>query len=386
MSKVLFLASWYPSKVDFLNGDFVERHAEAIALKNDVNVIFVCKDPLLKKEKFNFEYKENGRLKVYKGYYKESESRFDFIRKIISQYRYFKCLHKLYIIQLPNQGKPDLVHLCIPLKAGPFALYLKFFKNLKYVISEHQSYYMPASGIYDKQNFLTQWLTKLIFKHASCIHTVSKALGKILTEKNIIKKNYVVIPNVVNTNIFYPSEIYTQDNHFVTITGNVFHKNTDGILRAFNRVLKKRTDFKLFVVGPYKNSLKEMAAEMGLASHTQFLGAVPYHEVANINRQCTAMIFFTRYETFGCVIIEANACGLPVIASDLEVVRANIEENINGIFITSEDEDGLSKKILWYMDHKNNFNRNGIASFAKKNFNYEEISKQFDEFYKNALN
>src|SRR5665213_3438338 len=256
MSKILFLASWYPSRVDFLNGDFIERHAKAIALKNDVTVIFISKDPNLTKKKFEFTYEENGWLKVYKGYYKESESRFKIIRKLVSQFRYFKFLHTLYNQQSVKNGKPQLVHLYVPLKAGIYALYLRFFKQLNYVISEHHSIYMPASGLYEKKSFVTKWLIKLIFKNASAVHTVSKELGKILTEKNLIKGNYKIIPNVVNTNIFFPSSISNTSHsntthHFVTITGNVYHKNTDGIFRALKKVLEKTSNFQLHVVGPY---------------------------------------------------------------------------------------------------------------------------------------
>ena len=269
--KILFLASWYPGRVDLLNGDFIERHAESISLKNDVTVIFVCKDPLLKKRKVDYEYQEIGRLKVYKCFYSEFESRFIFIRKVISQFRYFKYIHRLYVKQLLTSGKPDLVHLYIPLKAGIFALYLKFFKHLKYVVSEQHSYYMPASGLYDKKSFITKWLIKLIFKNAASIHTVSSALGNILIEKNVIKSNYHVIPNVVDTHIFYPPEIFNSSNQFVTITGNMFHKNTDGIFRALKKVLEKRNDFKLFVVGPYKKDLWELSSKLGLGNHIIFL-------------------------------------------------------------------------------------------------------------------
>ena len=97
------------------------------------------------------------------------------------------------------------------------------------------------------------------------------------------------------------------------------------------------------------------------------------------------MIFFTRYETFGCVIIEANACGLPVIVSDLNVTRENVEENVNGMFVSSEDEDDLSKKVLWYMDNKNTFNKKEIAFYARNKFNYEKISDQFNELYNDVL-
>lgn len=87
MDKLLILASWYPSRVDFLNGDFVERHAKAIALKFDVTVIFISKDHELKDQVYDFEFEEKDNVKSYKGFYKDFNSRFSFVRKIVSQYR-----------------------------------------------------------------------------------------------------------------------------------------------------------------------------------------------------------------------------------------------------------------------------------------------------------
>ncbi len=53
MYNVLFLASWYPSKVDPFDGDFIERHAKSISLTNRVFVIYVVKDPSDKKRGSN---------------------------------------------------------------------------------------------------------------------------------------------------------------------------------------------------------------------------------------------------------------------------------------------------------------------------------------------
>ena len=387
MDKILFLASWYPSRVDFLNGDFVERHAKAIALLYDVSVIFVSKDLKLKNKVYDFEYEEKDNVKVYKGFYKEYNSNFSIIRKTVSQFRYLRCCHQLYRHVTKKEGKPDFVHLYIPMKAGVYALYLKVFKNLKYVVSEQHSYYMPASNGYEKNSFATKTLIRFIFKNASAVHTVSRSLGDILMKKNIIKKNSTVIPNVVNIEIFKPQAKKSQRlfTRFVTITGNVYHKNTDGIIRAFKKVLNKKNNFTLDIIGPYPGKLKTLASNSGLNDHINFYGAVSYQKVAQIMSANDAMIFFTRYETFGCVIIEANACGLPVIASDLPVIRENISEGFNGIFVQSENENELAEKIIWYMENKDKFDPGTIASFTANKFNYRKISEEFDGFYKTAF-
>jgi glycosyltransferase involved in cell wall biosynthesis len=384
MDKLLILASWYPSRVDFLNGDFVERHAKAIALKYDVTVIFISKDHELKDKFYDFEFEQTDNVKTYKGFYKEFNSKFSFVRKIVSQYRYFKTLNQLYKNYVSNEGEPRFVHLYIPVKAGIYALYLKFFKQIKYVVSEQHSYYMPESGGYDKISLFEKWMIKRIFQKAGAVHTVSNSLGKVLQQNKIITGNFTVIPNVVNVEIFQPKE---EINHpaktkFLTITGNVFHKNTDGIIRALKIVSQKRNDFTLEVIGPYQNALTELARDSGISKSINFHGAVPYEKVAEIMKNCDAMIFFTRYETFGCVIIEANACGLPVIASDLPVTRENITEGLNGIFVISENEEQLAEKLCWYMDHKNHFSKNEIAKLTAEKYNYQKISDLFEDFYK----
>ena len=384
MDNILILASWYPSRVNFLNGDFVERHAKAIALKFDVTVIFISKDHELKDQVYDFEFEEKDNVKSYKGFYKDFNSRFSFVRKIVSQYRYFKSLDQLYKKYISTEGKPHFIHLYIPMKAGIYALYLKSFKQVKYVVSEQHSYYMPESGGYDKISIFEKLMIKKIFRNASAVHTVSKSLGKALQQKNIPTGDFRVIPNVVNVEIFQPKEGINDPakTKFVTITGNVFHKNTDGIIRALKILSRKRNDFTLEIIGPYQNVLKELAAESAISKSINFHGAVPYENVAAIMSKCDAMIFFTRFETFGCVIIEANACGLPVIASDLPVTRENITEGLNGIFVISENEEQLAEKLCWYMDHKNHFSKNEIAKLTAEKFNYQKISDLFEDFYK----
>ena len=62
MYKVLFLASWYPSKVDPFNGDFIERHAKAISLNNQVFAVYVIKDPSIKNGKSSVIKQIEGNL------------------------------------------------------------------------------------------------------------------------------------------------------------------------------------------------------------------------------------------------------------------------------------------------------------------------------------
>ena len=157
------------------------------------------------------------------------------------------------------------------------------------------------------------------------------------------------------------------------------------MLQAFAIAKKTTGNFILNLVGPLPDAIKKLINELGLEKHVITWQERNYQEVADIMQQSDVFVFFTRYETFGCVIIEANACGLPVIISDLEVTRELVSEKDNGLFVKSEDVKDLSEKILYMIDHLDNFDPIAISLQTRKKFNYEKIGKQFIDWYNYVL-
>jgi glycosyltransferase involved in cell wall biosynthesis len=110
-----------------------------------------------------------------------------------------------------------------------------------------------------------------------------------------------------------------------------------------------------------------------------------YKEVAMIMKQSDVFVFFTRYETFGCVIIEANACGLPVIATDLKVTRELIIDKVNGLLVKSENVEDLSSKISEAINDINQFDRKNISERTIEKFNYETVAEKFVVWYDSVI-
>src|SRR6185295_1755872 len=106
-----------------------------------------------------------------------------------------------------------------------------------------------------------------------------------------------------------------------------------------------------------------------------------YNEVANEISRSDAMIHFTRYETFGCVIAESLCCGVPVIISDLDVTKELIKDKINGLLVTESDVNDLAEKILFFMEKGFTINSKQVAEESQQKFNYLHIGKKFDEMY-----
>src|SRR5690606_40406315 len=103
---VLWLVSWYPGKTDPFNGDFIERHAKAVAAFTPVIIIFISKDDSLKKGSFLIEKEVEGNLTVFHGYY--GPSSLPSFEKLYSSYRYFHLQKKIFSQIRKERGLPDL--------------------------------------------------------------------------------------------------------------------------------------------------------------------------------------------------------------------------------------------------------------------------------------
>jgi len=97
------------------------------------------------------------------------------------------------------------------------------------------------------------------------------------------------------------------------------------------------------------------------------------------------MIFFTRFESFGCVIAESACAGVPVILSDLAVTREIIEEGVNGHFVSSENEEQLAAAIRRFIDGRCAFDNRAIAKAAAEKYNYRQVALLMDELYTKAI-
>src|SRR5690606_21768007 len=140
--KILWLASWFPSRVDLLTGDFIERHAKATSLYDKVTVLFVVKNRLLKAGEISREsrkYNDNFSAEIL--YYGEHTGRPGGVtpqrKGWVAAFGYLKNYLKLVKEYTRLNGKPDLVHVHVVFRAGLIALYLKYRYGIKYVISEH---------------------------------------------------------------------------------------------------------------------------------------------------------------------------------------------------------------------------------------------------------
>jgi glycosyltransferase involved in cell wall biosynthesis len=379
--KILWLCSWYPNKTEPFNGDFIERHGQAASLYNDIYVIHVANDSRAT-QPIKDEIQQSGSLRQHITYFKRSYS---FLGKLIANLKYQQLYRRAIRKYIIDHGLPDIVHVHVPLKAGLAALWISKRKKIPIVLTEHWGIYNSiVRDNFQKRGKIFRKYTKMIIEKAGAFTSVSRYLGDGVNNM-VAKKEYRVIPNVVNTDLFYLKARPGEPFRFLHVSNMVPLKNAEGILRAFKRFNENGGNAELIMVGDTEQHIRDSARELGLIGKTVFFrGEIPYAEVAKEMQQSHCLVLFSDIENSPCVISEALCCGLPVIATLVggipELVKAG-----TGILVDTRDETALVNAMREVKAHYHDYDHKKIAEDAKSKFSYSMVGKLFDEVYRSLL-
>jgi len=159
-----------------------------------------------------------------------------------------------------------------------------------------------------------------------------------------------LIYEAVDHDLFRPGDVgeararvarYGVNKPFVLFLSSLWpYKNCDGLLRAWALARGELDGRQLAVVGAgrderYVASLRSLAAELGIASDVNFVGAIPLEETVSFYRAADAFVYPSLNETFGLPILEAMACGCPVVTSDISAMP----ETAGGAAVLSDPQD-----------------------------------------------
>lgn len=381
---ILWLPSWYPNEFEPYNGDFIQRHAKAAALNNNVTVIFFTQYG----EKVQMDHKVsvavNGTLKEVTVYVAFRPFGIQLIDKLRYNWSFYLSSKKFLKTFFQRNGLPLLVHVHVPVKAGNLALWIKKKFGVPYVLSEHASTYSnKASDSFFERRWLYRLQVKKIFSNAAIVTNVSMAVGRLLTQLFALR-NVQVIHNVVDTDIFKPFFPERDTFTYLHVSSLSEQKNIFGILHVFKKLSTIRTDWKFIVVGPFSEEIKTFIQREQLEHLICLTGEVPYSVVASYMNRSHVMVLFSKHENFPCVVIEALCCGLPVVSSNVAGISEAVNDS-NGILVESENENELHSALIRIRENYDDYDCKSISVDAARKFSYQAISAKFDDFYKNII-
>ncbi len=232
-------------------------------------------------------------------------------------------------------------------------------------------------------------LEDYVFKHARVLTVVSPYVKKKI--EPFCNGEIHVIPNGVRDD-FFNLENNEVDNHLLFVGGIEPRKGLLNLLKAVKIIKKEISNVKLHVVGNvrkqgYFKSLINYVKQNNLNENIIFKGELSEKEVKEEFSECSVFVFPSKEESFGIVLAEAEACGKPVVASNIGGIPYVVDNNKTGFLVEYGDVDTFAEKVLALLKDKNLRINIGIAGKEKaRQFSDKDIAEKYYKLYKTVIN
>lgn len=314
---VVLLPSWYPTPLAPVNGIFFQEQAHALRRHAGARVGVVA--PLLRPVRsirqgglggYRFQVREqdDGGIPTVRGFgwYLPKLPR-------LNQRLWLQLARRGLRRYTARHGAPDLLHVHSALSAGWPASVLSAETGIPYVLTEHTSLYAEGR--------VEPWQVPLIRRAmggAARVVAVSRALARDLAPY-AGDTPVRVVPNLVDASFFTlpPRPRGGGPFRFLTVALYDPVKGLDVLLRAFAHAFRGDPDAVLEIGGdgPLGPALQALAGELGIGPQVSFPGRMTREQVRRAMWNADAFVLSSHVETFGVVLIEAMATGLPVAAT-----------------------------------------------------------------------
>jgi colanic acid/amylovoran biosynthesis glycosyltransferase len=292
---------------------------------------------------------------------------------------------------LSTEKSYDIVHAHF----GPVAKRFRFAKQLwnAPLVVTFYGYDFSAvprkegPGVYEK-----------LFESVDRVIVISHFVGAEVEKLGCPKSKIAVIPLGIHTESFSLIERNVPSDSplkVLTVARLVEKKGIDYCLRAFARVRQRfpRCEYEVVGDGPLRPKLEKLAGELGISETVQFHGAQPAEfvraKVAEAHLFVLASVTAADgdQEGQGLVLAEAQASGLPVIATDHAALPESIVPGESGFLVPERDAERLAAKMIEVLSAPELWSRMGRAGrkFVEQKFELASLSRRLEALYIDVL-
>jgi glycosyltransferase involved in cell wall biosynthesis len=288
-----------------------------------------------------------------------------------------------------REFRPDVVHIFFGVPDGPIGWLLKRTYGLPYIISLRGAD-VPSDEVkrFAKQYKLLRPFIRWLWRDADALVAVSNGLRSYAKETSP-DLPIQVISNAIDLSAFTPAP-QRDTNGLVRLLYvgrfNVF-KNVETLVEAVGKLSQMDVgEFELNLVGEGEQRpvLERIVSELGLTRRVKFAGWVARDQIADHYRLADVFVTATTWEGMPNTVLEAMACGLPIVGTQASGLHELVRDGLNGYLVPTKDPEALAQALARLMGDGYERRRMGRESrrLAEREFAWEYIASQYLEVYK----
>lgn len=193
----------------------------------------------------------------------------------------------------------------------------------------------------------SEWLARRVYRNTP-MAVVSESTRQELLAAGFRPGNIFLVPNSVDHGAYTPGR-QEAESHVIGYLGRLkMYKSIEDLLQAFAIVARDAKDARLIIVGEgdARRTLERVTRELHIEGKVEFRGFVPLEEKVGLLRTMNFVVNPSAKEGWGLTVIEANACGVPVIASDVPGLRDSVLDGQTGLLYEYGNIEQLAAKML----------------------------------------
>ncbi len=389
--KVFIIPSWYPSKSNPIYGIFNKEQARLMAKSRPNWTIGVSRwgqgdEPFLLKAREvrsiakalkKFETEETQLSNNLKEYFTGA---FTWTRKwrkgnlngIVNANE--RNLQRF----ISDFGKPDLISAQASYPAALVASALSSRYGIPFTVTLRMSPF-PFPQYLTSTSNLKSIIRKPLCK-ASALVATSEYL-KVRTE-SFGFSNVHTINNPVDTSFFSPTASRSDDELTILSIGRIEEqKGFDLLIEAIERVPGPK--LRIAGKGSLMNEHKQLAKNLQVENRISWLGELSREEVLREMQACSFYVLSSRHETFGNVVVEALACGKPVVATQCGGPEELIDEETG--YLCEVEVNDLAMHIQKMIDNLHMFDSEKIRNLTKMRYGPDVWIQKVEEIFKSVV-
>ncbi|MCS6837098.1 MAG: glycosyltransferase [Anaerolineae bacterium] len=379
---VLVLASSYPSSIRPHTGIFFQEQAEAlhraghqlgvIVLPRIRETLDAWRTERAQPPAFTREDRAFPVYRMHRGWFPRA---FPYVCAWLTR----RCGLPAYGAYCEAYGRPDVIHAHNIFYAGYLASVIRQLHGVPAVLTEHSSNHLNGRMFLPAQR-------SLIRRTLGGLDVALAVGGRLRQALSLYGHPIGPISNLVNTAFFHDAPMPPMNPFIFAAVGSlVAVKNFPLLLRAFHQAFAgQNVLLRIGGDGPQRRALERLIAELGLSRQVSLLGRLSRTQVRELFQQSHCVVSSSHIETFGVTLIEALACGRPVIATRSGGPQDFVEAE-DGLLVLLNDAQALAAALRYMVNHHADYDPTLIRQRCEQRFSEQAVVGQLLAYYEKAI-